>query len=158
MSTKVSVPRPTPLWFGDTLARVHVSGEESEGRLAIVESLAPAGDMPPLHLHRREDEVFHVLEGRLTLHLPGEHVELAPGETFRAPRGIPHTYRVESATARWLVVCAPAGFDALVRETGDPAPADELPPRGRPHDAAALAAAAARHGIEVLGPPGALPE
>lgn len=39
----------------------------------------------------------------------------------------------------------------------EPAPADELPPAGRPHDPALLAHAAARAGIEILGPPGTLP-
>ncbi len=158
METTLTVPRPKPLWFIDTLARVHVGGDETGGEYALVENLAPEGNMPPLHVHHREDELFHVLDGNLSLHLPGERAELAAGDTFRAPRGVPHTYRVESETARWLVVCAPAGFDALVRETSEPAPAEQLPPPGRPHDVAAIAAAAARHGIEILGPPGALPE
>lgn len=157
MSTQVAAPRREPLWFIDTLARIHVDSEETGGRYAIVENLAPEGDMPPLHVHHREDEVFYVLEGRMRLHLPGEHVELASGDSFRAPRGVPHTYRVESETARWLVFCQPAGFDALVRETAEPARSDGLPPRGRAHDVEALAAAAARQGIELLGPPGALP-
>jgi quercetin dioxygenase-like cupin family protein len=158
MTTVLSVARPEPLWFIDTLARIHVGGEESEGRYAVVESVAPAGNMPPLHVHEREDEVFHVLEGRLTLHLPGERIELAAGDTVRAPRGVPHTYRVESETARWLVVCEPAGFDAFVRAVSEPAPAAELPPAGRDHDLGAITAAAARRGIELLGPPGAIPD
>jgi mannose-6-phosphate isomerase-like protein (cupin superfamily) len=157
MTTIPDAARPDPIWFGDTLARVHVDSTDTDGRLAIVESLAPAGDMPPLHVHHREDEVFVVLEGRLSLYLPGERVGLPAGTSFRAPRGVPHTYRVESETARWLVVCEPGGFDALVRETGDPAATDDLPPRGRPQDVQRLSAAAARVGIEVLGPPGALP-
>lgn len=157
MSTLLAAPRPEPLWFIDNLARVHVSGEATEGRYAIVEIEGRAGDMPPLHVHRREDEVFHVLDGRLTLHLPGEHVELAAGDTFVAPRDVPHVYRVESESARWLVFCEPAGFDAFVRETSETAPVAELPPAGRPHDPDALATAGARHGIELLGPPGTLP-
>ena len=27
-----------------------------------MESLAPHGDSPPLHVHQTEDEIFHVLE------------------------------------------------------------------------------------------------
>jgi hypothetical protein len=38
------------------------------------------------------------------------------------------------------------------------APAEELPRRGRPFDPEQFAAAAAEYGIELLGPPGALPE
>jgi hypothetical protein len=68
-----------------------------------------------------------------------------------------HSYRVESPEARVLLVTAPAGFEAFVRAVSESAPADELPPPGRPLDPDALARAAAEHGIEILGPPGALP-
>jgi mannose-6-phosphate isomerase-like protein (cupin superfamily) len=149
--------QPTPLWFLDNLARVHVSGEESGGELGIVEMTAREGDMPPLHVHHEDDETFVVLEGRLSLFMPGSQVELEAGGSFRAPRGIPHVYRVESALCRWLVVLTPSGFDGLVLDVAEQAPADELPPLGRPVDAAALAAASARVGIELLGPPGTMP-
>lgn len=149
--------RSVPLWFIDGLVRVHVSGEETEGRYAVLEILVPEGDMPPLHVHHEEDEVFHVVDGEVTLFLPGAEVPLTAGDTFRAPQGVPHTYRVESPTARWLVFCAPARFDAFVRAVSEPAHADELPPPGRPLDPERFAAEAARQGIELLGPPGALP-
>ena len=145
------------LWFIDNLVRVHVRGEDTDGRHALVELTGRRGDMPPLHVHQREDETFYVLDGALSVHLPGHSAEVGTGSAFVAPHGVPHAYRVESETARWLVACTPAGFDALVLETSEPAQADELPPPGRHHDVEALAAAAARHGIELLGPPGTLP-
>ena len=147
-----------PLWFIDGLVHIRVSGEETDGRYAVLENLVPQGDMPPLHVHHDEDEVFHVLDGEITVFLPGSAVSLGAGETFRAPRGVPHTYRVESPTARVLVFCAPARFDAFVRAVSEPAAREELPPRGRPFDPESFAAEAARHGIELLGPPGTLPE
>lgn len=157
MSTQTA-RRSAPLWFIDGLVHIHVSGEETDGRYAVIENLVPQGDMPPLHVHHEDDEVFHVVDGEVTIFLPGEEVPLVAGETFRAPRGIPHAYRVESPTARMLVFDAPARFEAFVRAISDPAPAEELPPRGRPIDPGFLAAEAARQGIEILGPPGALPE
>jgi quercetin dioxygenase-like cupin family protein len=147
-----------PLWFIDGLVHIHVSGEDTGGRYSLLENHVPQGDMPPLHVHHDEDEVFHVLDGEVTLFVPGQEVLLATGDTFRAPRDIPHTYRVESATARLLVFCAPARFDGFVRAVSEVAPAEELPPPGRPFDPDAFAATAAEHGIELLGPPGALPE
>jgi quercetin dioxygenase-like cupin family protein len=156
--TTDTAARLAPLWFIDGLVHIHVSGEETDGRYAVVENHVPQGDMPPLHVHYEEDEVFHVLEGQVTLFLPGSEVLVDTGETFRAPRGIPHTYRVESPKARLLVFCVPARFDAFVRAVSEPAPTEELPPRGRPLDLEVLAAAAAAQGIELLGPPGALPE
>jgi quercetin dioxygenase-like cupin family protein len=127
---------------------IRVPGEATAGAYCLLEFEGPHGDMPPLHVHRSEDEAFYLLSGRLSLHLEGEAVELSPGDAFVAPRGAPHTYRVESDRARWLVLCSPAGFEEFVSEVAaagaDPGP--EL-----------LTAAAARRGIEILGPPGALP-
>jgi len=148
----------TPLWFLDTLAYVHVDSEASGGTLALVESVAREGDMPPLHVHHREDEAFYVIDGRMTLFVAGrEPVELGPGEGLLAPKGVPHVYRVESERARWLVALTPAGFDEFVREVAEPAEHDDLPPDGRPHDIERVNAAAARQGIEILGPPGVTP-
>jgi hypothetical protein len=56
------------------------------------------------------------------------------------------------------MVSEPARFDAFVRAISEPAPAEELRPRGRPIDPERLASEAAKQGIEILGPPGALPE
>jgi quercetin dioxygenase-like cupin family protein len=120
----------------------------STGALGLVETVeAPPGDMPPLHVHHTHDEGFYVLEGELTLYTPGEQVSVAAGEFALTPRGVPHTYRVGEARARWLVTSSPSGFErfvAAVSAIGMPDPAE-------------LTRIAAEHGIEILGPPGMLP-
>jgi len=45
-----------------------------------------------------------------------------------------------------------------VRAVSEAATAEELPPHGRPFDPEQFAAMAAEYGIELLGPPGTLPE
>jgi mannose-6-phosphate isomerase-like protein (cupin superfamily) len=147
-----------PLWFLGGLVYVHLDGGQTGEAFALAERRARRGDMPPLHVHHRDDETFYVIEGELSLFVGGqEQVTLGSGKAAFAPREVPHTYRVESERARWLVITSPAGFDSFVREVSEPAPAEELPPAGRSHDPAALAEAAAKVGIEILGPPGALP-
>lgn len=146
-----------PLWFFVNLARVRVTPEESEGRLGIVELAGTRGEMPPLHIHHREDETFVVLDGELTLHTPGASTTVRAGKVGFAPRGVPHVYRVESETARWLAVSTPGGFASFVLAASDPADADALPPADRPVDMERLMAAAEAHGIEILGPPGTMP-
>jgi quercetin dioxygenase-like cupin family protein len=137
-----------PLQFLHNVARVHVDAELSGGGYALVELTGPHGDMPPLHVHTREDEAFYVLAGRLTV-IAGElEVELHAGDSVLAPRGIPHVYRVDSDEARWLALVSPAGFESFVREVA--ATGTEVGP-------AELTEIAARYGIEILGPPGALP-
>ena len=145
-----------PLWFLDTLVTPHVPRYSGADRISVLESEAREGDGPPLHVHHDEDEVFFVLEGRLRLRVDDADVELGPGEAALGPRGVPHTYRVESERARWLVITAGAPFENFVRSLGRPAETPKLPPATRAPDEAAIAAltaAAAAHGIEFVGPP-----
>ena len=119
--------------------------------------------MPPLHLHRADDEAWFVLEGEMSFFVAGDDpIRVQAGAVAFGPRGIPHTYRVESdRAARWLAVCTPGEFERFVVAASRPAERPELPPPHEPpteEEIAAVAALAAKHGIEVLGPPGTLPE
>jgi quercetin dioxygenase-like cupin family protein len=157
MSTTVTA---TDIWFVGTRAHVVVSSEETEGRLSIVEVTGARGEMPPLHVHHTDDEVFHLLDGELTLYHGTEAIRLRAGQTGLAPRGVPHTFRIESdGGARALVVSAPGGFDRYVAAIGVPAGGPGLPPEPIAPDLEAAAALAAETGyeVELLGPPGALP-
>ena len=131
--------------------------EESNDSLGIVELTGTRGEMPPLHIHHREDEAFVVLEGELTVYTPGESVTLRAGDAVFAPKGVPHAYRVESERARWLGVSNPAGLASFVLAASDPAEANDLPPADRPVDMERLLAAAEAHGIEIVAPPGTMP-
>jgi len=155
--TATATTAARPLWFIDNLAWVLVDGTVSGGSFDLVEAEGRRGDMPPLHVHNDGDETFYVLEGELSLHQPGGSVTLGAGEAFFARRGVPHVYRIESERARWLVVGTPAGFADFVREVADEPEGDGLPPLRREHDPARIGEAAARHGIELLGPPGVMP-
>lgn len=45
------------------------------------------------HTHPDTDEVFLVLSGSLTIELDDAEVELAPGQLYVVPRGVPHRPR-----------------------------------------------------------------
>jgi quercetin dioxygenase-like cupin family protein len=129
-------------------ARIVADGESTGGRLGLVDMIEiPAGDMPPLHVHHSSDEGFYVLDGELTLYMPGGERTLRAGEFLLAPRAVPHTYRVGDAGCRVLVTSLPSGFERFVAEVSD---------LGEP-DPDRLTALAAEHDIEILGPPGTLP-
>lgn len=148
--------RTETVWFLDTRVRLHVGTEEAEDALSLVESWAPRGDSPPYHVHHREDELFYVLEGTFRFRVGDEEVTRRAGESLLIPKGAAHTYRVESDAGRWLVVTTSGDFERLVRAVGRPAEHDGLPvPAGppSPEAAQALAEAAMRHHIEILGPP-----
>ena len=124
-------------------------------RTIMIESELAPGEMPPLHVHP-EDESFHVFEGSLTVYLGEDAVRLEAGETLVAPRGIPHTYRAESARVRLLTMSradSSARYDDFLRAVARPAEAGWA----TDEDEATLSAIAAAAGIRVLSAPGELP-
>jgi len=147
------------IWFVSTYGKVIASADETDGRLSVLEVSGGRGTMPPLHVHRTDDEVFHVIEGELTAYVGDAVVHLGSGDTGFAPRDVPHTYRVESDGARWLTVGAPGGLDRYFLAIGRPAGGDGPPPEpiAPDVDAAAELERATGFRIELLGPPGALP-
>lgn len=143
------------LWFLGTLATIKASSETTDGRVAVIEHLAPQGAGSPLHVHHREDEWFYVVEGALTFWVGGEVIDAPAGSFVYGPRDTPHTFVVSSPEARFLLVTEPAGFERFLRGLSEPAQAPTIPPPpDAPPDPAPLVAAAAEYGIEILGPPG----
>jgi quercetin dioxygenase-like cupin family protein len=92
--------------------RVLLRHEQTGGRLAVIESTMPAGAPgPPLHTHQF-DETFYVVDGELTIQIGDELIRAGAGEVAFAPSGCPHTLANQAnAPARFLIVCAPAGFE-----------------------------------------------
>lgn len=143
------------LWSFGGLATVKSSAETTAGAVAVIELLAPRGAGSPLHVHSREDEWFYVIEGQLTFWVGGETIVAPAGSFVFGPKGIQHTFVVDSEQARFLLVTEPAGFEQFMRATGEPAERLEIPPPAtEPPDVAALTAVAAEYGIEIVGPPG----
>src|SRR5258706_2649854 len=101
-------------WFVGTLATITVPGEASDGRFALIEFLFPRHASPPLHTHP-QDETYVMLEGRMTVQAAERRFELTAGEAAVIPMSVAHTFRVESESARVLVLSTPAGLERLVR-------------------------------------------
>jgi mannose-6-phosphate isomerase-like protein (cupin superfamily) len=149
-------------WFFANLVEVKLSQDATDGQMSIVAFVGPHGDMPPLHLHRTDDEAWYVLEGEMSFFVGDEHpIRVKAGGLAFGPRGVSHTYRVESGEeARWLAICTPGDFQPFVVAASRPAERAELPPATEPPSEAAIAAVtalAAEYGVELLGPPGMLP-
>ena len=139
------------LWFLGTLATIKVPGEASDGRFALIEFLFPRHASPPLHTHP-QDESYIVQEGLLTVQAGEQRFELVPGAAAVVPMGVAHTFRVDSDTARVLVLSTPAGLERLVRDGSVPALTPTLPPRETPRPSAdRLEALFRAHGQVNLG-------
>jgi quercetin dioxygenase-like cupin family protein len=144
----------TAIWFLGALTQVRVSGAQTGGAFALADHLTRRGNASPVHVHDQDDETFFVLDGELRV-FAGEEGHLAgPGTVAVLPRRLRHAYVVTSATARFLTLHTPAGFEQFVARVGEPTQALMLPPESAgPPDFAALSQAAARHGITILAPP-----
>lgn len=129
------------------------AGEQTEGRFSLIESVASRATEPPLHIHRNEDEAWYVLDGQMTFYVGDEEFAAPVGTFVYAPRGLAHTFTVDIEPTRVLVFATPAGFEHFALELGVPATSDEAPVGLAMPSPDVLAAAAERHGIEIVGPP-----
>jgi quercetin dioxygenase-like cupin family protein len=144
---------PERLWFLGTLATILVTETDSGGELAVFESFLPKHSSPPLHTHP-QGETLVVLEGDLTFVLDDARSEVPAGAAVHAPAGSPHTFRVNSESARVLVLSTPAGIERFAREAGVPAQTATLPPPDTPRPSPeALLTIEQEHGLERHGPP-----
>ncbi|WP_330284877.1 quercetin 2,3-dioxygenase [Streptomyces sp. NBC_00588] len=142
------------LWYLDVLKLVKAPAARTGGQMSVAEEVLPEGSSPPLHVHRREDEALYLLEGRLTCQVDDQVLAASAGSFVWLPRNIPHTFRVDSPTARVLVLCVPGGFEAFFSDIGRPAARHTPPPASEePPDLAAMARHARTYGVELLGPP-----
>ena len=145
-----------PLWFLGTLVRPKLSGEQTGGRFALWEGVLPRGAAPPWHTHP-QDETFYVLEGAVVVWAGDQQdgIRCGPGAAIFVPGSVPHTFRVDSDTARLLFVSTPAGIEDFVQELSEPAgwPWLQPPPDGPRVPLDRLEAAEREHGVRRFGPP-----
>jgi mannose-6-phosphate isomerase-like protein (cupin superfamily) len=134
---------------------VRATGRTTNGAFGLIEQLSmPPGFASPYHVHHREDEAFYVLEGEVAFVCGGTWMTAGPGTYVFGPRNIPHGFEVQGTVpARMLLLCAPAGFEQFVLDLSEPEPAPGVAPA--PPDITKLVAAAAKYGVDILGP---LPE
>jgi hypothetical protein len=145
------------LWHLGALMNFKALTEETGGQYWAVEGLADNNMAVPLHSHTREDEVWFVLEGEIAFTLGEETIIAGPGTFVYIPRDTPHTFRVQSGTARWFGFGLSGNLDQWFFETGEPAPSLTHPPAPTepPTEAMiqALTASLKSYGTDTLGPP-----
>jgi len=146
-------------WYGNSLWEFLVPADRTDGKLAVFQATMPGGFSPPRHIHTREDEVFVVLEGEVWFDIDGERQLAGPGASVYMPRGVPHTFRVKSPSARMLGIMTPGTFEQLFRNLSVPAEERALPAPGIvPFDVPTVIAEQIRLGTQVVGPPMAAEE
>src|SRR4051812_14358951 len=142
-------------WFAQEAG---AAASSTDGTVAMVERSAPAGHMPPL-ARRDEQETYRVLAGEVVFFVGNDMVWAGPGDVVVAPAGAARTFRVSSEGARWLVLTRVRSLDRFSdfgRAVSTPL-ADPCAGWPSGDERAAVESIAAANGIELLGPPGALP-
>jgi mannose-6-phosphate isomerase-like protein (cupin superfamily) len=141
------------VWFQPNRITVKATGESTGGAYGMWEAVVAPKSSPPLHVHHDDDEAFYILEGEFTMVCGDETYSAGPGSFVFLPRGIPHSFVLESETpGRMLGLLSPGGGERFFVEGGRPAEAEGLPPAGPP-DVARLQQVAPQYGNEIVGPP-----
>jgi quercetin dioxygenase-like cupin family protein len=141
------------VWYNGSLMTFLATSEETQGRFALIEAVARKGNDPPPHIHRREDEIFYVLEGEVVASIGDRTIKGTPGTMIFLPRDLRHSFTIESEHARMLILVTPAGLEKWFKEFGVPAPAMTLPPANEPgyQDVQRMLEAAPRYGLDFVG-------
>ena len=98
-----------------------IAGAETGGRWLVAEYTAPPQlDGPPPHVHKTTTEIFHVLDGALTVQTNGQSMQLGPGGCAYIPPGTVHTFaNPTNAAARFLLIASPAGLENYFAEAAE---------------------------------------
>lgn len=128
---------------------ITLTRSETEGNYYLFELVTPPGLGIPPHVHDREDEIIHVVDGKFMIILGEEQRVAEAGDVIFFPRHIPHAFQNigdTPGTTLWTVV--PGGnFEDFFEELAA-LPADREP------DIPKVIEIFARYGMEVLLPQG----
>jgi len=99
-----------------------ISGNETDGKYAVIEMIVPPGGGPPPHAHPDMQEMFHVLEGEIEFKTEKGKQTLGKDGFVNIPLGgAIHCFKNNSKEyVRLLCTVVPAGLEELFREIGCP--------------------------------------
>jgi quercetin dioxygenase-like cupin family protein len=129
---------------GSAYAHVLMAGAETGGVSSVMEIAHDGPGGPPLHVHRRHDELLYVLQGEYRFRIGEVEAAGSSGTVAYARRGTPHTYACTGGPGRLLIVATPGGLDEYVREL------DQLVSEGASEDA--LACLNRAWATDIVGP------
>lgn len=141
-------------WYWGNLVSVLVTGAQTDGRFALIQTHHTKGHEPPRHVHQHEDEIIYVLEGHVQISVEDVRCDALPGTVVLLPRNSEHSLLLHSATATLLLMLLPAGLEGYFTALSTPATEVYLQDEaGTTPSVEHLVTTAARYGIEITGPP-----
>jgi mannose-6-phosphate isomerase-like protein (cupin superfamily) len=146
----------TPRNFNGSVAVVRASSKNNVDGIAVIEHKLPFGYATPLHVHKTQDEVFHVLHGRLRIEVGGNSFIAQAGDIVTAPKAVPHRFIVESTEgAHAYTITTGQDFESFVMESSQPLLMEVRGalPAPTAKELEAVAKAAVKNNIDLIGPP-----
>ncbi len=143
------------IWFEGVFMRTTVSGDDTGGAISIMEQWLPPHFSPPMHVHHREDQAIHVIEGEITARLgdmDAPTTVVRAGESIFLPRNVPHCFIAGDGGAKMLEINTPGGFEQFHVDAGVEAPEARIPDPTEP-DIPKLVEAIGPYEAEFVGPP-----
>jgi mannose-6-phosphate isomerase-like protein (cupin superfamily) len=133
---------------------VRFASGQTGGLATLAEvQLPPLTAGPNLHVHTREDEMFFVLDGVMTVQVGDQLHEIAAGGLAWGARGTPHAFanRAEDPL-RLMIMWIPGGAEGLFLDMRN-----YLQAAGGAPDPQIVADLQARYGATHVGPPIPIP-
>ncbi|MCM2472081.1 cupin domain-containing protein [Rhizobium sp. CG5] len=142
------------LHFLGNLVTFRACSADTEGSFSLIETLTAPGAGAPPHI-QQDEEAFLVLEGQYAFMLEDNTLHCGPGEFVYVKPGTRHAFHNPTdKPSRMLIVNLPGGpHESFFQAVGEPVEAgtQTFPPVSAPNFPA-IAATAARFGIEILPP------
>lgn len=70
-----------------------INAVQTDEKVSVFEEQTTPGSGPPLHNHRAQLEIFHIIKGQHLFRLGEQEILASSGECVLAPVGIPHTFK-----------------------------------------------------------------
>ena len=134
---------------------IHVPGEQTDKQFSLIEGFMPPGGDSGLHVHEHTDESLYLISGELEMTIGNLQFTLQPGESYFAPRNMPHRLRnTGKEVARAIAIDTPGYFADLIRSAGTPLKGTEIPQELlTPQEMAEIGQLSEQFGSRILVPP-----
>ena len=108
--------------------------EDTAGSYCFMDELFPHGPAVPPHRHEAADEIFYLIDGEATFFVgdPPRTLKATAGSLVFIQRQTPHSFEIDSPTARLLNAYTPAGFEHTMPPVSRVATKRALPPADLP--------------------------
>lgn len=92
---------------------ITLRAEDTGGQYSVVDfTVEPNPHSLAQHVHQNFDEIYHVVEGTLSVTVDSEQWNAPAGSSVFIPRGTVHTFTNQGDTpARFVFVMSPGGFE-----------------------------------------------